>query len=55
MGLRPEKVDYLSRAATLLGHMEASKIQQLGESIADVRTCFAVVSEFRSLYEVGAK
>jgi len=51
MGLRPEKVDYLSRAATMLGHMEATKIQQLGESVASVRTPFAVVPEFHSLLE----
>src|SRR5207247_6700881 len=35
MGLLPEKVEYLSRAGTMLGHMEASKNQQLG---ADVNT-----------------
>jgi uncharacterized protein (DUF362 family) len=51
MGLRPEKVDYLARASTMLGHMEPARIQQLGESIASVRTPFAVVPEFRSLLE----
>jgi uncharacterized protein (DUF362 family) len=55
MGLRPEKVDYLARAATLLGHMEVSKIQQLGESIAAVRAPFAVVPEFHSLVESAPK
>jgi len=55
MGLQPEKIDYLSRAATMLGHMEISKIQQLGESIAAVRTPFAVVREFQSLREDFAK
>lgn len=51
MGLRPEKVDYLSRAATMLGHIEPAKIQQLGESIEAVHTPFAVVPEFRALRE----
>jgi len=51
MGIRPEKIDYLARASTMLGHMEPSKIQQLGESIAAVRTPFAVVPEFHSLLE----
>src|SRR5580658_2068316 len=30
MGLRPEKVKYLNAAGTLLGHLDAAKIQQLG-------------------------
>lgn len=47
MGLIPEKVKYLSRAGTLLGHLSADKIQQLGESIASVRTPFAVLDAFR--------
>lgn len=49
MGLRPEKVDYLSRAGTLLGHLHPAKIQQLGESLASVRTPFAVLPAFRRL------
>jgi uncharacterized protein (DUF362 family) len=49
MGLLPEKVDYLARAGTMLGHVEASKIQQLGESIDIVRTPFVVLPEFRKL------
>lgn len=49
MGLRPEKVDYLSRAGTLLGHLHPVKIQQLGESLASVRTPFAVLPAFRRL------
>jgi uncharacterized protein (DUF362 family) len=52
MGLRPEKVHYLARAATMLGHMEPSKIQQLGESVAGVRTPFRVVPDFQSLREL---
>src|SRR6266849_3723411 len=46
MGLLPEKVDYLGRAGTMLGHVEASKIQQLGEGIDAVKTPFAVLPEF---------
>src|SRR5712692_9835640 len=46
MGLIPEKVKYLSRAGTLLGHLSSEKIQQLGESIASVRTPFAVLEAF---------
>jgi uncharacterized protein (DUF362 family) len=46
MGLLPEKVDYLARAGTMLGHVEGSKIQQLGEAIESVRTPFAVLPEF---------
>jgi uncharacterized protein (DUF362 family) len=49
MGLKPEGVQYLSRAGTLLGHLQAHKIQQLGEQIASVRTPFAVLPEFRAL------
>jgi hypothetical protein len=33
----------------MLGHLEASKIQQLGEGIESVRTPFAVLPEFAKL------
>jgi uncharacterized protein (DUF362 family) len=46
MSLLPEKVDYLARAGTMLGHLEAAKIQQLGEPVDSVRTPFSVVPEF---------
>ena len=49
MGLLPEKVDYLARAGTMLGHVEASNIQQLGEGIDGVKTPFAVLPEFARL------
>ena len=49
MGLRPEKIDYLARSGTMLGHLEASKIHQLGESIASVRTQFSVLPEFHHM------
>ena len=51
MGLRPEKVKYLAQAGSMLGHLQAEKIQQLGESVADVRTPFAVLDDFRYLLE----
>jgi uncharacterized protein (DUF362 family) len=49
MGLLPEKVTYLARAGTMLGHLDPTKIQQLGESLDSVRTPFAVLPEFRRL------
>ena len=49
MGLRPEKVDYIAAAGTLLGHVSARKIEQLGESVESVRAPFAVLKEFRRL------
>src|ERR1700740_3228794 len=49
MGLPPEKVDSLVRAGTMLGHVEASKIQQLGEAIDAVKMPFAVLPEFARL------
>jgi uncharacterized protein (DUF362 family) len=51
MGLRPEKVKYLARAGTLLGHVAAEKIEQMGEPIASVRTPFAVLKEFAKIRE----
>ena len=36
MGLRPERVKYLQQAGTLLGHLQADKIQQVGEQIEGV-------------------
>jgi len=49
MALRPEKVPYLARAGTMLGHLDPTKIQQLGEAISSVRTPFAVLPEFQRL------
>jgi uncharacterized protein (DUF362 family) len=51
MGLRPERVRYLAQAASLLGHIQPDKIHHLGESIASVRTPFAVLDNFRHLME----
>jgi hypothetical protein len=49
MGLRPEKVEYLDAAGTMLGHLDPEKIQQLGETVASVRTRFAVLDAFKRL------
>ena len=49
MGLLPEKIDYLARAATLLGHIRPEQIEQLGESISKVCTPFAVLDAFARL------
>jgi len=51
MGLRPEKVKYLDAAGTMLGHIHAEKIHQLGESMESTRTPFAVLKEFSALRE----
>lgn len=51
MGLVPERIKYLVGAGTLLGHLNADKIEQLGESIASVTTPFAVLKEFDRLRE----
>jgi hypothetical protein len=53
MGLRPEEVKYIAQAATLLGHIQTEQIQQLGESIANCRTPFAVLEEFTNLRDQG--
>jgi uncharacterized protein (DUF362 family) len=52
MGLRPEKIKHLEQAASLLGHLQPDKIEQLGESIAAVRTPFAVLDDYRHLLEI---
>jgi len=49
MGLLPEKIDYLARAATLLGHIRPEQIEHLGESISKVCTPFAVLDAFARL------
>lgn len=53
MGLLPEKIDYLPRAATLLGHIQPDQITQIGESVSSTRTPFAVLSAFNHLRSAG--
>jgi uncharacterized protein (DUF362 family) len=55
MGLAPERIDYLAKAGVLLGHLEAEKIRQLGESVASVRTPFAVLPAFQKLIAAQGK
>ncbi len=49
MGLMPERIQYLWRAGTLLGHLQIDKIQQLGDPIASVETPFSVLPAFQSI------
>jgi uncharacterized protein (DUF362 family) len=49
MGLLPEKINHIARAAVLLGHIQPEKINQVGESIESTRTPFAVIEAFRHL------
>jgi uncharacterized protein (DUF362 family) len=53
MGLLPERVKYLASAGTMLGHLKADKIKQLGETVKAVRSKFSVVREFSSLCDVA--
>jgi uncharacterized protein (DUF362 family) len=53
MGLAPEKVKYLVNAGTMLGHIKVNNIQQVGETIAAVRSPFAVLREFEHLRQVA--
>jgi uncharacterized protein (DUF362 family) len=48
MGIDPEKMGYLRMAADL-GHVHAGRIEQRGETIASVRTNFALLDEYKSL------
>jgi uncharacterized protein (DUF362 family) len=48
MGIDPEKVEYLRMAANL-GHVHPARIEQRGETIASVRTNFALIEEFSGL------
>jgi uncharacterized protein (DUF362 family) len=48
MGIDPEKVEYLRMAADL-GHVHPGRIEQRGETIASVRTNFALIEEFSGL------
>jgi uncharacterized protein (DUF362 family) len=55
MGLLPEKVRYLTQAGILLGHIQPDKIQQLGESVASVRTPFSVLDNFKHLVDTSVE
>ena len=49
MGLLPEKINHIARAAMLLGHIQPEKIQQVGESVESAVAPFAVLEAFRHL------
>lgn len=49
MGLLPDRIDYLKRAALLLGNLEEERIQQLGENISGVRMPFELLPTFQNL------
>ncbi len=55
MGLVPERINYLAKAGVLLGHLQEEKIRQLGESVASVRTPFAVLPTFQKLVAAKGK
>lgn len=47
MGIDPAKIDYL-QLATSLGHWEESRIEQRGETVAAIRTPFALIDRFQA-------
>ena len=55
MGLDPARIDHLAKAGMLLGHLQAEKIRQLGESVASVRIPFAVLPAFQKLVALNGQ
>jgi uncharacterized protein (DUF362 family) len=53
MGLVPERIDHLAKAAVLLGNINEARIKEIGESVGDVRTPFSVIESFRHLQRNG--
>lgn len=49
MGLLPDRIDYLKRAALLLGNLKEERIEQKGERISDVSTPFKLLPAFHNL------
>jgi uncharacterized protein (DUF362 family) len=49
MDLAPERIDYLAKAAAVLGHIAESHVRQVGEDIRSVRTPFRVLQPFERL------
>ncbi len=49
MGLAPERINHIARAATMLGHIQQENISQLGESIASTTVPFALLDRFQKL------
>ncbi|MCU1273790.1 MAG: hypothetical protein JWO48_1221 [Bryobacterales bacterium] len=48
MGIDPAKIEYL-QLVSVLGHVDADRIEQRGESIAALRTPFALLPQFEHL------
>lgn len=48
MGINPERVEYLRLAADF-GNVHAERIDQRGETVASVRTNFALIDEYKDL------
>jgi uncharacterized protein (DUF362 family) len=49
MGLAPERIEYLAKAAVMLGHLKEEKIAQIGEPISSACTPFELIASFRHL------
>jgi uncharacterized protein (DUF362 family) len=49
MGLAPERIDYLAKAAAVLGHISEGKVVQAGEDIAGATTPFQVLENFQKI------
>lgn len=49
MGLAPERIDYLAKAGSVLGHVSERQVLQAGEPIGSVRTSFEVLPQFDRL------
>lgn len=49
MGLVPDRIDYLQRAALLLGNMAEERIEQLGETIASTTKPFEMLPAFQKI------
>jgi uncharacterized protein (DUF362 family) len=49
MGIDPSRVDYLTQAATTVGEIEESRIEQRGERLEAVRRDFCLIEELRDL------
>ena len=54
MDLEPERINYLVKASSLLGHLREDRIGQIGEAIASLKTPFAVIEKFQKLRRSGA-
>jgi len=49
MGIDPAKVEYLQMASDVLGVIDQTRIEQLGETIHSVQTKFRLIDEFKQI------